>query len=107
MAGTMRESLPKGIALLHDPALNKETAFTASERDALRLRVLLPPRVSRRRSSFAPGDSPAPPSRARNCSRSSGRACTSRVVPIISQACPGHAIVGTGSGETRPGGERR
>lgn len=41
----MRESLPKGIALLHDPALNKETAFTASERDALRLRVLLPPRV--------------------------------------------------------------
>jgi malate dehydrogenase (oxaloacetate-decarboxylating)(NADP+) len=34
-----------GIALLHDPALNKGTAFTDEERDRLHLRGLLPPRV--------------------------------------------------------------
>jgi len=38
-------SLPTGITLLHDPVLNKGTAFTDAERDALRLRGLLPPRV--------------------------------------------------------------
>ena len=37
--------LPKGFALLHDPALNKGTAFTEKERDALELRGLLPPHV--------------------------------------------------------------
>src|SRR5512134_787283 len=36
---------PRGIALLHDPTLNKGTAFTEAERDALGLRGLLPPRV--------------------------------------------------------------
>ncbi|HVL66329.1 MAG TPA: NAD-dependent malic enzyme [Vicinamibacterales bacterium] len=36
-----------GVALLHDPALNKGTAFTEEERDRLRLRGLLPPRVLR------------------------------------------------------------
>lgn len=37
--------LPKGVALLQDPALNKGTAFTEAERDSLRLRGLLPPHV--------------------------------------------------------------
>jgi malate dehydrogenase (oxaloacetate-decarboxylating)(NADP+) len=37
--------LPRGIALLHDPLLNKGTAFTEQERDALGLRGLLPPHV--------------------------------------------------------------
>jgi malate dehydrogenase (oxaloacetate-decarboxylating)(NADP+) len=36
---------PRGIALLHDPTLNKGTAFTDAERDALGLRGLLPPYV--------------------------------------------------------------
>ena len=37
---------PRGTTLLHDPALNKGTAFTVAERDALGLRGLLPPRVT-------------------------------------------------------------
>jgi malate dehydrogenase (oxaloacetate-decarboxylating)(NADP+) len=36
---------PRGIALLRDPLLNKGTAFTPAERDALGLRGLLPPHV--------------------------------------------------------------
>ena len=39
------EPIPQGIGLLHNPALNKGTAFTDAERDALKLRGLLPPRV--------------------------------------------------------------
>src|SRR3954469_2841371 len=36
---------PRGMALLRDPLLNKGTAFTEEERDALGLRGLLPARV--------------------------------------------------------------
>jgi malate dehydrogenase (oxaloacetate-decarboxylating)(NADP+) len=39
------EWFPRGTALLHDPSLNKGTAFTEAERDALGLRGLLPPQV--------------------------------------------------------------
>lgn len=35
----------RGVDLLHSPVLNKGTAFTEAERDALGLRGLLPPRV--------------------------------------------------------------
>ena len=37
--------IPQGLSLLHDPLLNKGTAFTSQERDALGLRGLLPPAV--------------------------------------------------------------
>ena len=38
-------AMPTGFALLHDPLLNRGTAFTEKERDALGLRGLLPPHV--------------------------------------------------------------
>ncbi len=37
--------LPHGLSLLREPTLNKGTAFTETERDALGLRGLLPPHV--------------------------------------------------------------
>jgi malate dehydrogenase (oxaloacetate-decarboxylating)(NADP+) len=36
----------RGVEILHDPLLNKGTAFTEAERDALGLRGLLPPHVT-------------------------------------------------------------
>ena len=36
----------RGVDLLHDPLLNKGTAFTDAERTALGIRGLLPPRVT-------------------------------------------------------------
>ncbi len=38
-------TFPTGFALMRDPALNKGTAFTTEEREALSLTGLLPPRV--------------------------------------------------------------
>ena len=38
-------ALHRGVKILHDPIRNKGTAFTDAERDELKLRGLLPPRV--------------------------------------------------------------
>ncbi len=43
--GSQQRDMPRGMELLHDPLLNKGTAFTERERDALGLRGLLPPNV--------------------------------------------------------------
>jgi malate dehydrogenase (oxaloacetate-decarboxylating)(NADP+) len=43
-ARTRANDFPHGVELLHDPLLNKGTAFTEAERDALGLRGLLPSR---------------------------------------------------------------
>jgi malate dehydrogenase (oxaloacetate-decarboxylating)(NADP+) len=46
-------SFPRGMTLLQDPTLNKGTAFTDVERDALGLRGLLPPHVSTQEGQVA------------------------------------------------------
>src|SRR4051812_9212560 len=45
MLATGVSELPRGVALLRDPMLNKGTAFTEEERDALGLRGLLPAHI--------------------------------------------------------------
>jgi len=45
--------LPTGAALLRDPALNKGTAFTEEEREALGIRGLLPPHVQSMQNQIA------------------------------------------------------
>jgi malate dehydrogenase (oxaloacetate-decarboxylating)(NADP+) len=45
MSTPLRGQIPTGIRLLNDAALNKGTAFTEEERDELKLRGLLPPRI--------------------------------------------------------------
>ena len=42
----LNSGMPTGMALLHDPALNKGTGFTERERDELGLQGLLPPTVA-------------------------------------------------------------
>ncbi|MBA3850043.1 MAG: NAD-dependent malic enzyme, partial [Opitutus sp.] len=46
MTTTLHLEGKRGVELLHDPLLNKGTAFAEAERDALGLRGLLPPRVA-------------------------------------------------------------
>ena len=43
--GTAAPSVPRGMALLHDPMRNRGTGFTEEERDALGVRGLLPANV--------------------------------------------------------------
>jgi len=43
----------RGVDLLHEPLLNKGTAFTERERDALGLRGLLPPRITTQQEQLA------------------------------------------------------
>ena len=43
---TGKEPYLRGSDILHNPRFNKGTAFTEAERDALKIRGLLPPRVS-------------------------------------------------------------
>ncbi len=46
-------AMPRGMELVRDPLLNKGTAFTEAERDALGLRGLLPPHVNTQANQVA------------------------------------------------------
>ncbi|MEI6303215.1 MAG: NAD-dependent malic enzyme [Betaproteobacteria bacterium] len=46
-------AMPRGMDLLHDPLLNKGTAFTLAERDALGLCGLLPPHIHTQEEQMA------------------------------------------------------
>ena len=46
-------NIPRGIQLMHDPLLNKGTAFSEVERDALGLRGLLPPHIHTQEEQMA------------------------------------------------------
>ena len=48
-----KRDMPKGLAILRDPLLNKGTAFTEKERDALGLRGLLPPLIATQEEQVA------------------------------------------------------
>ena len=50
---TNHHPLSRGISVLHDPALNKGTAFTETERDSLGLRGLLPPQIQTQEDQVA------------------------------------------------------
>ena len=47
------QSPPRGVAILRDPLLNKGSAFTESERNALGLRGLFPPHISTQEEQVA------------------------------------------------------
>jgi malate dehydrogenase (oxaloacetate-decarboxylating)(NADP+) len=51
--GVLSASLPRDLAILQNPTLNKGTAFTKAERDLLGLTGLLPPHVSTQASQVA------------------------------------------------------
>jgi malate dehydrogenase (oxaloacetate-decarboxylating)(NADP+) len=53
VARTRASDFPRGVDLLHDPLLNKGTAFTDEERDALGLRGLLPPHPANMQEQIA------------------------------------------------------
>ena len=44
---------PRGVAILRDPLLNKGSAFTQEERNALGLRGLFPPHISTQEEQVA------------------------------------------------------